>query len=163
MSARARRRAVTGLTVAAAALVWLVADPLLGYRLRIAQGERTLDIGAVAVVLIALLASLAAWGLLAALERCGVRRVRAVWTGAAVTVLALSALPLTGDGMTAGTRTALALMHLTVAAVLIPGLRATAAAATPGARTARMPGTRRTPRTAPDGDGSAGVPRGGRG
>ncbi|MBJ6642500.1 hypothetical protein G3I22_29545 [Actinospica acidiphila] len=39
----------------------------------------------------------------------------------AVAVLAVSALPLTGDGMDTGTRTALALMHLAVAAVLIPG------------------------------------------
>jgi hypothetical protein len=45
-----------------------------------------------------------------------------VWTGVAVAVLAVSFLPLAGDGMDTGTRTALALMHLAVAAVLIPGL-----------------------------------------
>jgi multidrug transporter EmrE-like cation transporter len=103
-------------------MVWLVTDPLLGHRLRIADGEQTLDIGAVPVAFVALLASLAGRGLLAALERFGIRRARAIWTGAAGAVLALSFLPLIGDGMDGGTRVSLALMHLAVAAVLIPGL-----------------------------------------
>ncbi|MFF0446249.1 DUF6069 family protein [Streptomyces sp. NPDC004609] len=134
MSVRRGRLGVSGLAVLAPVLVWLVADPVLGRRLRITDGEQTLDIGAVPVVLFALPAALAGWGLLAALERFGVRRARAVWTGVAVAVLALSFLPLTGDGMDGGTRAALALMHLAVAAVLIPGLRRKeAAAATPPA------------------------------
>ncbi|MCC9711522.1 DUF6069 family protein [Streptomyces sp. MNU76] len=49
MSARRRRLGVTALAVLAPVLVWLVADPLLGHRLRIADGEQTLDIGAVPV------------------------------------------------------------------------------------------------------------------
>ncbi|MFD7766263.1 DUF6069 family protein [Streptomyces sp. NPDC059787] len=122
MSARRRRPVVTALAVLAPVLVWLVTDPLLGHRLRIADGERTLDIGAVPVAVVALLASLSGWGLLAALERSGARRARAVWTGIAGAVLAVSFLPLAGDGMDGGTRAALALMHLAVAAVLIPGL-----------------------------------------
>ncbi|WP_046508108.1 DUF6069 family protein [Streptomyces odonnellii] len=134
MSARRRRLAVTGLAVLAPVLVWLVADPVLGHRLRIIADEQPLDIGAVPVVLVALLAALAGWGLLAALERFWVRRARAVWTGVAVAVLAISFLPLTGDGMDGATRAALALIHLAVAAVLIPGLRRKdAAAATPQA------------------------------
>ncbi|MEU9609509.1 DUF6069 family protein [Streptomyces sp. NPDC048057] len=122
MNVRERRSAVTGLAVLAPLLVWLVADPMLGRRLEIANGDETLEIGAVAVALVALLVALAGWGLLAALERFGVRRARAVWTGVAVAVLALSFLPLTGD-MAGGTRAALTLIHLAVAAVLIPGLR----------------------------------------
>ncbi|WP_081236869.1 DUF6069 family protein [Streptomyces viridosporus] len=102
--------------------MWLVADPLLGHRLRIADGEQTLDIGAVPVAVVALLASLAGWRLLAALERFGARRARTVWTGVAVAVPAVSFLPFIGDGMDDGTRVFLALMHLAVAAVLIPGL-----------------------------------------
>ncbi|MGC0374773.1 DUF6069 family protein [Streptomyces sp. SAI-229] len=113
---------ITALAVLAPVLVWLVTDPLLGHRLRIVDGERTLDIGAVPVAVVALLASLSGWGLLAVLERSGVRRARAVWTGIAGAVLAVSFLPLTGDGMDGGTRAALALMHLAVAAVLVPGL-----------------------------------------
>ncbi|MET9574244.1 DUF6069 family protein [Streptomyces sp. DT199] len=122
MSPRRRRPVVTALTVLAPVLVWLVADPLLGHRLRIADGEQTLDIGAAPVAVVALFASLSGWGLLAALERFGVRRARAVWTGVAGAVLAVSFLPLLGDGMDGGTRASLALMHLAVAAVLIPGL-----------------------------------------
>ncbi|MEU3486602.1 DUF6069 family protein [Streptomyces massasporeus] len=125
MSPRRRRLGVTALTVLAPVLVWLVADPALGQRLRIADGEQTLDIGAAPVAVVALFASLCGWGLLAALERCGARRARAIWTAVAGTVLAMSFLPLLGDGMDGGTRTSLALMHLAVAAVLIPGLGGT--------------------------------------
>ena len=122
MSARRRRLGVTALAVLAPVLVWLVADPLLGHRLRIADGEETLDLGAAPIAVVALLASLAAWALLAVLERSGVRRARTIWTVIACAVLVLSFLPLTGEGMDAGTRTSLALMHLAVGAVLIPGL-----------------------------------------
>ncbi|MER6999993.1 DUF6069 family protein [Streptomyces sp. NPDC000410] len=102
--------------------MWLVTDPLLGHRLRIADGEQTLDIGAVPVAVVALLASLFGWGLLAVLERFWARRARAIWTGVAGALLAVSFLPFIGDGMDGGTRVSLALMHLAVAAVLIPGL-----------------------------------------
>ncbi|WP_419996440.1 DUF6069 family protein [Streptomyces boninensis] len=122
MSARRRRLAVAGAAVLGPLLIWLVTDPVLGHRLQITDGEQTLDLGVVPVVAVALLAALAGWGLLAALERFAARRARAVWTASAVAVLAVSFLPLTGD-MDGGTRTALALMHLAVAAVLIPGLR----------------------------------------
>ncbi|WP_307820736.1 DUF6069 family protein [Streptomyces sp. BSE7-9] len=54
-------------------------------------------------------------------EHSLIDRARAALARVAVAVLAVSALPLTGDGMDTGTRTALALMHLAVAAVLIPG------------------------------------------
>ncbi|WP_322726275.1 DUF6069 family protein [Streptomyces spongiae] len=153
MSERRRRSGASGLAVLAPVLVWLVADPVLGHRLRIIDGGQTLDIGAVPVAAVALLASLSGWGLLAALERFGVRRARVVWTGVAVAVLVMSFLPLTGDGMDGGTRAALALMHLAVAAVLIPGLRTKdAAAAAPPAPSTWRPG--------PDGGGPARASRG---
>ncbi|MFD0415949.1 DUF6069 family protein [Streptomyces sp. NPDC127108] len=123
MSVRRRRLGVAALAVLAPVLVWLVADPLLGHRSRIADGGETLDIGAVPVAAVALLASLSGWGLLAALERFTARRARALWTWAACAGLAVSFLPFIGDGMDGGTRVSLALMHLAVAAVLIPGLR----------------------------------------
>ncbi|SCE36421.1 hypothetical protein GA0115243_1115183 [Streptomyces sp. ScaeMP-e83] len=41
---------------------------------------------------------------------------------AACAAVLLSFLPLTGSGMTTGTRTSLALMHLAVAAALMTGL-----------------------------------------
>ena len=46
MSTRKRRLTVTGLAVLAPVLVWLVADPVLGHRLRIISDEQSLDIGA---------------------------------------------------------------------------------------------------------------------
>jgi multidrug transporter EmrE-like cation transporter len=119
--------------------VWLVADPLLGHRLRIADGEQTLDIGAVPVAVVALVASLFGWGLLAALERLGARRARAIWAGVAGAVLAVSFLPFVGDGMDGGTRVSLALMHLAVAAVLVPGLVGRSSGAGAGAARCAVP------------------------
>ncbi|MGW5868821.1 DUF6069 family protein [Streptomyces sp. NPDC055239] len=133
MSVRRGRLRVTALAVLAPVLVWLVAEPLLGHRLRIADSKQTLDIGAAPVAVVALLASLSGWGLLAALERFGVRRARAIWTGVAGAVLAVSFLPFIGDGMDGGTRISLALMHVVVAAVLVPGLGGRYPGAGPGA------------------------------
>ncbi|MGW1297835.1 DUF6069 family protein [Streptomyces sp. NPDC002533] len=120
-----RRRRTTTILVAtlAPALVWLVADPLLGHRLRITDPStrETLDIGLLPVVLLALLSSLAGWALLATLERF-TRRPYLLWTVAAAVVLLLSFLPLTGSGMTEGTRMTLALMHVVVGAALVAGL-----------------------------------------
>ncbi|WP_326659814.1 DUF6069 family protein [Streptomyces sp. NBC_00385] len=122
MSPRRRRLGAAALTVLAPVLVWLVTEPLLGHRLRMVDGDRTLDIGAAPVAVVALLASLAGWGLLAALEHFTAGRARTIWMWAAGAVLAVSFVPFTGDTMDGGTRTSLALMHLAVAAVLIPGL-----------------------------------------
>ncbi|MFD7245043.1 DUF6069 family protein [Streptomyces massasporeus] len=121
MSPRRRRPVVTALAVLAPVPVRLVADPLPGHRLRIADGEPTLDIGAVPMAVVALFASPSGWGLPAALERCGVRRAHAIRTAMAGAVLAVPFLPLLGDGMDGGTRASHALMHRAVAAVLIPG------------------------------------------
>ncbi|MFE9813982.1 DUF6069 family protein [Streptomyces sp. NPDC005773] len=140
MSPRRRRLGVTALTVLAPALVWLVTDPLLGHRLRMADGDQTLDISAAPVAVVALLASLAGWGLLAALERFTAGRARTIWIWVAGAVLVVSFLPFIGDTMNGGTRASLALMHLAVAAVLIPGL-----AGGPPGRTPVPPGTGRPP------------------
>ncbi|MFD9905010.1 DUF6069 family protein [Streptomyces sp. NPDC059063] len=139
---------VLGLSILGPVLVWLIADPVLGHGLQTKSGGKTLDIDAAAVVVLALLASLAAWGLLAALERFGVRRARTVWTWVSVGVLAVSFLPLLTGDTDGGSLAALALMHLVVAAVLIPGLRMTepATAATPSSS---------APRAGSDGGGSA--------
>ncbi|WP_062206780.1 DUF6069 family protein [Streptomyces sp. NBRC 109706] len=122
---RRRRAGAVLASVVGALLVWLVADPLLGRELRITEGEgageRVLEIGPFPVVALSLAFGLAGWGLLAVLERW-TRRARGIWLAVAGVVLALSFLPLTGQGMTGGTRVALACMHLVVAAVLAPGL-----------------------------------------
>jgi predicted permease len=102
----------------------VVAVPLLGLHLVIRFGSgapQTIAVGF--VVGATLIASLAAWGLLALLER-RTARARSIWTLVAVAVLIVSlALPLSA-GTTTTSKIVLALMHVAVAAVLIPGLRA---------------------------------------
>jgi hypothetical protein len=72
-------------------------------------------------------AALAAWALLALLERL-TARARTIWTIVAVVVLVASlGTPLLGSGVTAANRAVLELLHLAVGAVLIPALRRTAA------------------------------------
>ena len=124
---RRRRAATAAAAVVAAVVVWAVAGPLLGVDLRVAfgSGEPPTEVGLLPVVVTSTLASLVAWALLAVLERTTARGL-AVWTALAAVVLVLSLLPLLAAGGTpAGARVALALMHLAVAAVLVPGLRRT--------------------------------------
>jgi hypothetical protein len=120
--ARRRALAVAG-AVLAPVLVWAVAVLLLGVPLAAHQGApEPIPVGPVAVAGAALLASLAGWGLLALLERVTARGTR-IWTVVAVVVAVLSlAAPLT-SGATPAAGVVLALMHVAVAAVLVPGLR----------------------------------------
>jgi hypothetical protein len=74
------------------------------------------------VVGASVIGSLLGWGLLALLER-RTARARTVWTVVAVTVLLVSlSLPLIA-GTTVPAKIALAMMHVAIAAVLIPALR----------------------------------------
>jgi Family of unknown function (DUF6069) len=117
-----RRRGLTvaGATAAAMA-VWLVA--------RTAGTEPTVTIGGrgpmvvnlPAVVLTALSASLAAWITVSVLERL-TRRPRPLWPTLALATLAVSLLPVLSVQADGTTRVALMMMHIAVAAVLIPGL-----------------------------------------
>ncbi|WP_033665019.1 DUF6069 family protein [Salinispora oceanensis] len=78
-----------------------------------------------AVVHMSLVTSLAGWALLAVLERL-TRLARTAWTVIALSVLVISyGGPLLGAGIPTGSRITLALMHTTVAAVLIPVFRST--------------------------------------
>ncbi len=120
----ARRAAAVAGAVVAPVLIW-VAATLLGVDLAVRQGSPTpVPVGLVAVVGASLLASLVGWGLLALLERWTARAAR-WWTTVAVVVLVLSLSgPLTGAvDLTSGI--VLALMHVAVAAVLVPVLRGT--------------------------------------
>jgi len=123
---RSRAFAVTA-AVLAALVVWSVAVLLLGVHLtvRTSPGSSVQTIGLGLVVAVSLLASLLGWGLLAGLER-RTRRTGTVWTVAASVVLLLSlAGPLTA-AVTTGAKVSLVVLHLSVAAVLIPLLRRTA-------------------------------------
>ncbi len=124
-SAHVRRNRILGVAGAtlAAVAVWAIEVPLLGIRLETQFGNAAPQgVGIAAVVVSSLAGSLAGWGLLALLER-RFARARAIWTGIAIAVLLASfSLPLSA-GTTTSTKVALAMMHLAVAAVLIPTLR----------------------------------------
>ena len=114
----------------AAAIAWAVEVPLLGTRLTVrfgAMAPQTVVAGQ--VVGAALVAGLLGWLLLAALDRRAARaratRISAVWTAAALLVLAVSlALPLAVATTTAAA-VGLVVLHLVVGAVVIPGLAST--------------------------------------
>lgn len=111
--------------ITAALLVWAVAALGLGIELRspVFDGSGTsFEIGPATVGMVAMIASLSGWALLAALERI-TRHAARIWTALAVLVLAASlSMPLGGVGLDSAHRTALVAMHLAVAAVLIASL-----------------------------------------
>jgi hypothetical protein len=132
-TAGGRRRArllVAAAAVLAAEALWALAELGFGLDLRApatALSPQPADIGPVLVAVGCGAAALAAWGLLALLERL-TARARTIWTIVAVVVLVASlGTPLLGSGVTAANRAVLELLHLAVAAVLIPALRRTAA------------------------------------
>ncbi|MGH8915074.1 MAG: DUF6069 family protein [Acidimicrobiia bacterium] len=124
-----RLRAVVAAVLAAGA-GWTVVEVLGGVDLRAPAFDGSgagQDVGLVAVVLTSLVASLSAWGLLAVLERYLVR-ARRIWTVLVLTGFVISlGGPMSGTGIDATDRALLAVLHLIVAAVLIPLLYRTAA------------------------------------
>jgi len=126
LQSRAARRGLVALgAVVAAVLVWVVAVPVLGATVTVPErpgstNRTELPFGDVVVA--AAVAALAGWALLAVLERF-TTRARAIWTVIAVAVLVLT-MPFM-PGFTVTERLVLGAMHLTVAGVLIPGLRQT--------------------------------------
>jgi hypothetical protein len=104
-----------------ALLVWPAADPLAGIDLAVRRAGDVQTLGPVDVIIGALAAGLAAWGLRAVLDRVG-DRGRAVWTAVAVTVLLVSLVgPLTGATTLAAT-IVLECMHIAVGGSLIAAL-----------------------------------------
>jgi Family of unknown function (DUF6069) len=121
--AAARRRrvlAVAGGTTAAAA-VWLVARTAGTEPTVTMDGQAPMGIGLPMVVLTALAASLAAWIAVSVLERL-TRHARPLWPAVALVTLAASFLPVLSAQADGATRVTLAMMHVAVAAVLLPGL-----------------------------------------
>ncbi|CNF14756.1 Uncharacterised protein [Mycobacterium tuberculosis] len=116
------RRAATVAAVALAALaLWTLAGPVAGLDPSAETGGRTEPVGAIAVVAASLAAGLAAWALLALLERT-TGRPRRIWTIIALAVLTLSLAGPLGSVADIASRCVLTGLHLLVAAVLIPGL-----------------------------------------
>jgi hypothetical protein len=123
---RRRKRAIAVLgAVVAAVLVWAVGELILGYDMIIKpEGQKSQDLGASAIVTFSLIFSLMGWALLALLERA-TSRGRLIWTIVALVVLAASFFPLLAVDASVGTKVTLALVHVAVAAVLIPVFRMT--------------------------------------
>lgn len=122
---RGTRRKVRAITVsgavAAAAFVWVAAS-LLGSTFEIRMpGQQPMIIGLPMVLFTATLAGLAGWATLALLERLN-WAPQSTWTTLAVLALVASFGPLIQAELAAQAVVALALMHVAVAAVLIPGL-----------------------------------------
>jgi Family of unknown function (DUF6069) len=108
--------------VVATGLVWLIATTGFGLDLyqpgfgTMAPQQLTMWWAAATTGL----AGLAAWGVLAIIERFSRRPARAcLVVSVGLLVLSLGG-PLSGDGITTGNRLALAFMHLAAGAVLIP-------------------------------------------
>ncbi|WP_329239504.1 DUF6069 family protein [Actinoallomurus sp. NBC_01490] len=122
MNTSVRRLFLTVIGAPAAALaVWALAVPLAGTTLTVRAGGGERTVGPVSVVPASLLAGLAAWALLAVLERSATRPGR-TWTIIALAVLVLSLTGPLGGEAGAATTLVLVLLHLTVAAVLVAGL-----------------------------------------
>jgi hypothetical protein len=111
-----------GGAVAGTAALWIIArlldvdlvvDPKNGRP----PGEIALPFAAA----MALAAALLGWGTRALLGRF-TRHAARIWTVVAGVVLVVSFLPILSVGATAGTKATLALMHLAVAACLVPVL-----------------------------------------
>jgi hypothetical protein len=125
VSVRRGGMVVTGAVLAATA-VWLVGRTA-GTEFRVVMGDQpAMTIEPPFVVLTALLASLAGWAALIVLRLLS-RRGRTLWTWLALVTLAVSLVPVAAVETTAATRMFLTLMHVSVAAVLVPGLRGAAA------------------------------------
>jgi len=118
---RLTRPALVVGAVAATLAVWLFAD-LAGVELAVRSGAANAQpLGPASVALASLTAGLAAWGLLAGLERVA-SRPRGAFTTIAVAILVVSLAGPISLGATAAATATLACMHLTAAAVLIPGM-----------------------------------------
>lgn len=122
-SVRSRALAV-GAGALAALAVWVVAVPLLGVDLTVVQGGVSQAVPAVATVVAALVNGLLGWGLLALLES-RVRNGRRIWLGIAAAVVLLSLLGPILQAANAAAAATLVVMHLAVAAVVVPGLTRT--------------------------------------
>jgi hypothetical protein len=108
-------------TAVAAEAVFVAVHHAAGVDLAVSTGSTVTHVGATLVAVVSLLVALAAWGLLALLQRFTARG-RRIWTILATVVTAVSLLgPLGGEST--GATLGLAALHLVVAAVVIAGLR----------------------------------------
>lgn len=129
-STRRRDRAVVAVTaIATPVVLWALITYAFGFDITVPEsfGSQTRTaLEPVPVIATALAAVLAGWAFLAVLERFAGRRALTIWTTVAVVVF-LGTLPYM-PGFTVAERLLLGLVHLSLALVLILGLRRTARA-----------------------------------
>ena len=123
-----RRRSLraAGMLTAAVATstVWLIGTGL-GATFTLTSSGKSVVINLPAVIGFTLWFAALGWAALALLEHY-TRSAATIWTRLAVGVLAVSFAPIFLEHGTAGTRSALVLIHLSVAAIMVPALRYTA-------------------------------------
>ncbi|MGC5285505.1 DUF6069 family protein [Micromonospora sp. DT231] len=115
-----RRRALgVAAAVVAALAIWAI-GALAGVDYTVeSPGQPAIDLGAGAIVTVALGAALLGWAALALLERFAPRVARPVWISLAVVVTLVSLVPLFGVEATGGAKLTLGATHLAVAIPLI--------------------------------------------
>jgi hypothetical protein len=114
---RSRRAAVVAGAAAAAGAAWTLLDPVGGVDLAVKSGDSVNHMQPASVLVTALLAALAGWGLLAWFER-SLKRPHRTWVVTATGVFVISLVGPLG-GVTGGAKLGLTLLHVTVAAVVI--------------------------------------------
>jgi hypothetical protein len=111
--------------VLAAEVVWLVAELVFGVRLQAPAGSgypQPVDIGPGTVAVASFVLSLLGWGVLAVLERF-TSWARRIWLALSLIALVASlGMPMSGSGVPAVDRAVLVLMHVLVAAILVPAM-----------------------------------------
>jgi lysylphosphatidylglycerol synthetase-like protein (DUF2156 family) len=123
--ARFRSRLLAWLGGAAAAVVvWVIAVPIAGADLRTSVAGTEQEVIAVAVVMSALVQGGVGWAVLALLERF-LGRARTIWLVVAAVVLVLAGVNAVVAGENTATAVWLNVMHVAVAAVLVPVLART--------------------------------------
>jgi hypothetical protein len=102
---------------------WILIEVVAGIDLRAPAFDETTagqDVGIGAVIFVGLIASLSTWALLAGVERYS-RRSRSIWLTLTIVGLLLSlGGPLSGTGINSANRGLLVLLHMILAATLIP-------------------------------------------
>ncbi|WP_406058509.1 DUF6069 family protein [Micromonospora sp. NBC_00860] len=115
------RAAVAAGAIVVAVVEFALLHSAAGVDLAVRSGSSTRQITVAAVIVATVVAALAGWALLAALERL-TSRPRVWWTSIAVAVLLLSLVVGPPSGVGGGAKATLALLHLSVGVILILGL-----------------------------------------
>lgn len=120
-----RRASAAFAAIATGLIIWVIAVPVLGVELTARSTGSEFVVGAPSVAAAGLVASLAGWGLLAALER-STARARPIWTAVALTALMLSLAGPLVQATSAAAAITLVTMHVAVGAIVVLLLRRTA-------------------------------------